>query len=259
MSHPCGCALYDGITFCPRHSCEKTAHWRKLCREREDYRRQWDQGIGLGQLTGLRCDHRSTPDQCAFCAAKIPVTPEPQRSTQDFTIAGRVLSTREESGERCVWPAGLILAEYIVRHPPKGAVVDLGCGTGIVGLAALSVGCHVTFLDRDPQATALAQENAQANGFTDFNILTADWKDDQSLTWSNVVGSELLWDRDDRTHLLRWLAIHWNLQGVCLLSFSGGKIDNQLFESSALHSKAERSDLEMGTNHYASYIYEVTA
>lgn len=257
MSLPCSCPIGQGIEFCARHACEKTEHWRNLCRERPDYRLQWDEGRGLGQLVGLRCNHRSTPERCPLCASKSPLTPDNERATRIFCAGNRNLIIREAAGELCVWPAGLILADYIIRHPLRGSVVDIGCGTGIVGVAALSVGCHVTFFDRNPLALQLAKENAQANGFTDFEVVAADWQHDVDSTWSNILGSEIFWDRDLRHHLMRWIALHWNLEGTCLLSYTGESLETSLFDSAALRSSSDRFDMQFDGKHLASRIYEV--
>jgi len=54
-------------------------------------------------------------------------------------------------------------------------ILDLGCAAGATGIvAARRAGPkgHVTFVDSNLRATALAEENAKANGLTDFRVLT---------------------------------------------------------------------------------------
>lgn len=49
---------------------------------------------------------------------------------------------------------------------PGAAVLDLGCGSGILSIAALALGAsHVTGVDIDPKAVDVAYENAALNGF----------------------------------------------------------------------------------------------
>ncbi len=66
------------------------------------------------------------------------------------------------------WPGGLALARHILDHPDlvKGhRVLDLGCGSGVVGLAAARAGAaHVLCSDVDPYATAATRVNATRNG-----------------------------------------------------------------------------------------------
>lgn len=64
--------------------------------------------------------------------------------------------------------------EWLDQHPPVGAiVVDYGCGSGILGIAALKLGAHFVYaVDNDPQALLSTQYNAKNNGLTTQNILT---------------------------------------------------------------------------------------
>ncbi len=67
--------------------------------------------------------------------------------------------------------------EFIARHPlASGTVVDYGCGSGILGIAALCRGAaRVWAIDNDPQALTTGAENARRNGVTDrFTPLRAD-------------------------------------------------------------------------------------
>ena len=54
----------------------------------------------------------------------------------------------------------------IVRKLPEGAeVLDFGCGSGILALAAARLGArHVVAYDIDPQALLATRQNAEANG-----------------------------------------------------------------------------------------------
>ncbi|HEY1377027.1 MAG TPA: methyltransferase [Gemmataceae bacterium] len=55
---------------------------------------------------------------------------------------------------------------------PGDRVLDLGCGTGTVGvLAGLRAGGPVTFVDSNVRAAALAEVNARANGLTEFRVV----------------------------------------------------------------------------------------
>ncbi len=65
------------------------------------------------------------------------------------------------------WAAGQGLAQHILAHPElvKGKrVLDFGCGSGIVGIAAAKAGAKsVICCDSDPLALLAAQENANRN------------------------------------------------------------------------------------------------
>ena len=55
-------------------------------------------------------------------------------------------------------------------------VLDLGCGTGILGIGALLLGAsHVTFVDSDPDALEIVQKNLKSEGLeSDFELIQED-------------------------------------------------------------------------------------
>ena len=62
-----------------------------------------------------------------------------------------------------------MLLRTLRGHPIEGArVLDLGCGTGALGLALTAAGAaHVDFVDRDALALAFTVENARRNGLSE--------------------------------------------------------------------------------------------
>jgi len=76
------------------------------------------------------------------------------------------------------WAGGQALAQWILDHPQqvKGKrVLDFGCGSGIVAVAAaLSGAQQVWVADLDPHALLAAQENARLNG-VEVVPVSGDW------------------------------------------------------------------------------------
>lgn len=59
-----------------------------------------------------------------------------------------------------------VLDGFAEAHP-GASVVDVGCGSGILAIAAVKLGCGgVTAFDLDPQAVQAARENVEVNGVT---------------------------------------------------------------------------------------------
>ena len=78
-----------------------------------------------------------------------------------------------------LWPAAVMLAETVLAEPweERGAnleALEIGCGLGVSGMAALARGLHVTFSDVDAAAVQLAAANARLNGFTHFETAAVD-------------------------------------------------------------------------------------
>lgn len=244
-----------GITFCNQWQCEMTPGWREKCRESVEFRQLWQSGKGPGQQIGLRCDHRSTPSECLFCAATRVVTPTAFRGETEIKISGRPFKMTE-TAETCVWPASLMVASRILAGRPTGTLVDIGCGAGVIGLAGLSVGCKVTFVDRDPEACQLAEANAQANGFEGFEVVNGDWQTLELATFDNIYGSEVLWENPG--DLLLWIDKHWTGNGICCLSHSGSRCDSKLFAAYGFDLAETRADTTYRDHACASAIYLLT-
>ena len=74
-------------------------------------------------------------------------------------------------------------------------VLDLGCGSGILGIGALLLGCaHVTGCDIDPKAPEVAAGNAALNGFYDdrFTVCAGDILADAGLRRHLGTGYDLV-------------------------------------------------------------------
>src|SRR6058998_3924510 len=80
-----------------------------------------------------------------------------------------------------LWPASRMLAKAILREPwpsadPPPEALEIGCGLGLPGVAALARGLRVIFSDYDLTALEFAAANARLNGFTQFRTLPLDWR-----------------------------------------------------------------------------------
>ena len=73
--------------------------------------------------------------------------------------------------------------------------LDLGCGSGILGIAALLLGCeHVTGCDIDPKAPEAAERNAALNGIDSerFRVCAGDVLSDEAMRRSLGTGYDLV-------------------------------------------------------------------
>src|SRR5262249_48358442 len=76
-----------------------------------------------------------------------------------------------------LWPASRMLAKAVLREPwPPGIeVLEVGCGLGLPGVAALARGLRVIFSDYDLAALEFAARNARLNKLEQFRVLRLDW------------------------------------------------------------------------------------
>ena len=71
-------------------------------------------------------------------------------------------------------PTTVLCLQWLDAQPLDGAtVVDYGCGSGILGIAALLLGAQkVIAIDNDPQALLATRDNLQRNGLADDRLDT---------------------------------------------------------------------------------------
>lgn len=104
-------------------------------------------------------------------------------------------------------PTTALCLRWLDAHPPTGmTVVDYGCGSGILGIAAAKLGAdRVICVDHDPQALGATRNNAQRNRCLDRITLEmpgAPWVQ-ANLLLANIVARPLLQLGERFAH---WLA-----------------------------------------------------
>lgn len=78
-----------------------------------------------------------------------------------------------------VWPASVLLGRHILRNSESlggRACLDLGCGLGLTGMIASSVGAHVAAFDYEWPAVRFARHNAELNGVPQPLWMVMDWR-----------------------------------------------------------------------------------
>jgi ribosomal protein L11 methyltransferase len=71
-------------------------------------------------------------------------------------------------------PTTMLCLNWLEKQSLKGkTVIDFGCGSGILGIAALLLDAEkVWAIDNDPQALLASRDNAQRNGIPDERLIT---------------------------------------------------------------------------------------
>jgi predicted nicotinamide N-methyase len=127
-----------------------------------------------------------------------------------------------------LWPASRMMAKAILREPweqfpvrvgDKIEALEIGCGLGLPGLAALSRGLKVIFSDYDETAVKFAANNARLNGFKEFRTLPFDWRvPPEELKVPVVIASDLTYEERNIEPILQLLRKVLLPGGICFLT-----------------------------------------
>jgi predicted nicotinamide N-methyase len=120
-----------------------------------------------------------------------------------------------------LWPAARMLAKAVLRESwPQGLkVLELGCGLGLPGIAALARGLKVTFSDCDATALRFAANNARRNGFDHFETLQLDWRfPPEGLRRPLLLASDLIYEVRNVAPIVALIRKVLTPDGLCLLT-----------------------------------------
>lgn len=124
-------------------------------------------------------------------------------------------------------PTTALCLQWLDAHPPKElSVLDFGCGSGVLAIAALLLGAkQVTATDIDPQALQASRSNAENNQVGDRLVLTEPSRlslEKVDIILANILSGTLI-------HLSDELLSRIKPNGIIILS---GILDHQAQEVS---------------------------
>jgi predicted nicotinamide N-methyase len=120
-----------------------------------------------------------------------------------------------------LWPAARMLAKAIVREPWPGPLdaLEIGCGLGLPGVAALSRGLRVTFSDYDATALRFATDNARLNGYHQFETLQMDWRyPPENRLWPVILAADLIYEMRNVEPIVKLIKRLLTPDGLCLVT-----------------------------------------
>jgi predicted nicotinamide N-methyase len=105
-----------------------------------------------------------------------------------------------------LWPSSLALARAVGARSLRGAhTLELGCGLGLVSIAASLAGGRVLATDWSAEAVRFAAANAERNGVV-LDTAVVDWSAPDAIVthgpWQLVLGSDVLYERRNVDQML---------------------------------------------------------
>ena len=122
-----------------------------------------------------------------------------------------------------LWPAGLMLAEYMTHYPIAGLrILEAGCGLGLASLVIHARGGSVIASDIHPLAGEFLAKNAELNGLTPPPFEVIDWgRDIGGSEFDLIIGSDLLYERDQAEMLAGFIDLRCAPGGSVILTDPG--------------------------------------
>jgi predicted nicotinamide N-methyase len=120
-----------------------------------------------------------------------------------------------------IWEASGVLASYLAGMPPDPmkTMLEIGCGLGMVGIAAARAGHRITMTELNPDALNFARANALANDCPDVAIHRLDWNAPQlEGRFDTIVGSETVYKTEDIDGLEAMFDRYLNPAGTIILA-----------------------------------------
>ncbi len=169
-----------------------------------------------------------------------------------------------------VWTSAVALARELRKGPPLFGrrVLDLGCGVGVAGVAAATMGAAVCFADFFPEAVAFALFNARHNSLApglegsgsrpEPSGTRLDWtRDRPESAFDLVLGADILYEERHHAPVLDLLKACLVPGGRALLADPGriparGVRDLLAAEGKVVHRRLETfwPDRRMGIDLY---------
>jgi ETFB lysine methyltransferase len=105
-----------------------------------------------------------------------------------------------------LWPVAEQMAAFALKHnwQEKTRTLEIGAGVGLVGLAGLANGLHVTFSDYDQVAIDVVLQTATLNSLEHADSMWLDWRDipDHVQPFDIVLGCEVIYEHGNHPLVL---------------------------------------------------------
>lgn len=124
-----------------------------------------------------------------------------------------------------LWPSGRHLAAAMALRPviPDERILELGCGLALASLVGHRRGAQVTASDIHPLAQAFLMENLRLNALPPMPFLGGGWADEgdgddpAAERYALIMGSDILYERDDAGVLPRFIGRHARADGEVMV------------------------------------------
>jgi predicted nicotinamide N-methyase len=219
--------------------------------------------VGAGDVRDLERRFRTVVTTVSLGARSVdivhPASAEELISAEEFAADERLPYWAD------LWPSAFVLARRVAAMAGGGRrLLELGCGAGLVSVAAAAAGFAVTATDYYADALRFARVNAARNAGVQIAARLADWRDWPAdlARFDVVLASDVLYERPYAAAVAGVFARALAESGVGLVA-DPGRVAASAFaaecESRGLRvTRADRVDYADGDVRQTIDLYEIT-
>ena len=143
--------------------------------------------------------------------------------------------------------SGMSLSRFILDNPTllrDRVVADIGCGSGIVSIAAAMTGARVKSIDRDIASLYFTELNAELNQ-VEVDILWGNFND--ALKYDIIIMSSLFYDAGNKDRIIQTIKSKKVIIGSYKNSI-GNHLESSIYKDLTRVAISESKDLEVYHN-----------
>ncbi len=151
----------------------------------------------------------------------VPVTPDALLDLPEVQEANRLDDSMPYWAT--LWPAAETMSRMLAtaRWPEGTHLLEVGCGLGLVGIAALLRGWDVHMTDGERATLAAARHNAALNGFPHADVSHLDWRHSPSGRYPVILACDVLYEVRFHEPLLTLIESMLDVDGCCWVADPG--------------------------------------
>ena len=169
----------------------------------------------------------------------LDIPADPEQALHDAIASETTATQPSDPYWSTLWSAATPMANLILQQswPENTRAIELGCGAGLVGIAALKSRLTTALTDYVSDAVELARSNAQLNDFPEADAFVLDWHRvpdlEPSEKYSIILASDVLYEINNHKPLLTTIDRLLARDGMVWLGDPGRELSRRFISDAA--------------------------